>query len=33
MTQSHPLRAAIVGTGAIANAHAEVLGASPGADD
>lgn len=32
MTQSRPLRAAIVGTGAIANAHAEVLGASPGAD-
>lgn len=32
MTESTPLRAAIIGTGAIANAHAEVLGAMPGAE-
>ncbi|TYL52722.1 Gfo/Idh/MocA family protein [Agromyces mariniharenae] len=32
MTESTPLRAAIVGTGAIANAHAEVLLATPGAE-
>lgn len=32
MTESRPLRAAIVGTGAIAHAHAEVLDAMPGAE-
>lgn len=32
MTETSPLRAAIIGTGAIANAHAEVLTALPGAE-